>query len=101
MALPQFQSSDRILQMLQTAWASKIEPFLKKSTNNSIVLPSVQLIVGTTTINHRLGRKLQGWKIVRQRALASIYDVQDSNEMPELTLKLVSNAVVSVDLEVF
>ena len=48
-----------------------------------------------------LQRPLQGWYIVRQRALASIYDTQDSNQNPSLTLNLTSNAVVSVDIAVF
>lgn len=88
-------------EIAQDRWAAQLEPMLANPSNNSLILKKVALINGTTTINHLLGRKLQGWKIVRQRAAASIYDVQDSNQTPELTLKLVSNAAVTVDIEVF
>lgn len=99
--LTQFQSDDRVMQMLQNSWASVIDPVISRPQNQSLILENVHLIIGTNTINHKLGRKLQGWKLVRQKALASIYDLQDANPMPELTLKLVSNAVVTVNIEVF
>lgn len=86
---------------MQSKWSSIINVLLRNPALQSQVLNDVSLINGTNTINHGLGRKLQGWKIVRQRAAASIYDQQDTNSMPDLTLILVSNAVVSVDLEVF
>lgn len=85
----------------QDRWASQLNPLLANPANNSIILPDVLLANGTTIVNHRLGRKLQGWKIVRQRGAASIYDQQDSNQTPDLTLVLVSNAAISVNLEVF
>jgi hypothetical protein len=99
--LPQFQSDDRVVQMMQNAWASQINPILNNPTNNSLILKKIDLISGTTVVPHKLGRKLQGWKIVRQRASASIYDDQDNNQMPQLTLRLISSAAVTVDIEVF
>lgn len=101
MALPIFQTPERILSMLQTRWASIIDPFLANPALDSIILPSVRLAVGTNVISHRLGRKLQGWSIVRQRSAASVYDTQDASTMPELTLTLVSSAAVVVDILVF
>lgn len=86
---------------MQSSWASEINPIIARQQNQSIILKNISLASGTTTINHRLGRELQGWKIVRQRSAANIYDDQDHNEMPSLTLRLVSNANVIVDLEVF
>lgn len=101
MSLPIFQTESRDLGMLQTKWASILNPIVNAQQNKSIILENVSLINGITKVNHLLGRKLQGWKIVRQRASASIYDTQDSNSTPELTLSLVSNAAVVVDIEVF
>ena len=100
-SLPQFPSDDRTLQMLQTRWKSILEPLLANPANNSSILKSVVLASGANTINHLLGRKLQGWKVVRQRSAATVYDTQDSNQTPELTLKLVASANVTVDIEVF
>lgn len=99
--LPIFQTSSKELNLLQTNWASQLNPMLSNPASQSILLKNVPLINGLTVINHRLGRVLQGWKIVRQRAAASIYDTQDSNQNPELTLFLNSSAAVTVDLEVF
>lgn len=99
--LPIFQTSSKELNMLQTNWASQLNPMLSNPAAQSILLKNIPLASGLTVVNHKLGRVLQGWKIVRQRASASIYDTQDSNQNPELTLFLNSSANVTVDLEVF
>lgn len=101
MALPTFQSNDRVFQMLQTQWASQLNPVLAKPQLQSSILKNVSLVIGDNVINHLLGRPLQGWKLVRQRAAASIYDLQDSNQTPNLTLVLNSSAAAVVDIEVF
>ena len=86
---------------MQTNWAQQLNPVIQNPSLKSLILPSIQLVTGSNTINHLLGRKLQGWRIVRQRALASIFDTQDSNTMPSLTLQLTSSAPVVCDIEVF
>lgn len=65
------------------------------------MLTGVALINGSTTINHKLGRKLQGWLIIGLNGAASIYDNQANNSMKDKTLVLVSNAAVTVNLMVF
>ncbi len=99
--LPIIQSDSEQLTMLQTRWASILGPLLANPSLNSAVLKQVQLSTGSNVINHMLGRKLQGWKLVRQRGAANVYDTQDTNSMPQLTLQLESSAPVSVDIEVF
>jgi hypothetical protein len=85
----------------QDRWASQLDPVIASAPNNSNILKNVVLAIGSNVINHKLGRVLQGWQLVRIRAAATIYDNQDSNQTPDLTLILVSNAVVTIDLEVF
>jgi hypothetical protein len=97
MKLPQKLPLDR----MQTQWASAIEPVLNNPTNMSNLLSNIQLSTGTNVINHKLGRKLRGWIPTRIRAAALIFDDQDSNQHPELTLILVSSAPCVIDLEVF
>lgn len=87
--------------MADNRWASILNPIVANPANNSILLKNIQLAVGTNVINHKLGRNLQGWSIVRKRASADLYDTQDTNQMPNLTLTLVSDAIVTVDLMVF
>lgn len=85
-----------------TAWASQLNPVITNPITKGIVLKNVQLAVGQNVINHKLGRILQGWNSTRIRNVAAqIYDTQDSNQTPQLTLNLVSDAAVTVDLFVF
>lgn len=86
---------------METKWASIINPFISNPSLSSSIINNVSLKNGTTVINHLLGRKLQGWRLCRVRGPATIYDNQDKNQTPELTLVLISNAVVDVDIEVF
>lgn len=89
------------LAQMQVNWAQQLDPIIANPTVNNLVLQNVSLIAGTNVINHLLGRKLQGWKPTRVRAAASIYDNQDSNQTPQLTLILIASAPVVVDIEVF
>lgn len=88
-------------QLAQNKWASIIDPVIGSPANNSIILKNIALATGNNVINHKLGRNLQGWQIIRKRAAADIYDTQDTNQMPNLTLTLVSDAPVTVDIEVY
>lgn len=99
--LPIFKTVDIPLSLLQTAWAKMINPVLSQPINSGVILKEVSLTTGDNVINHRLGRKLQGWFIVRQRGPAVIYDNQDSNNQPNLTLLLNASTNVTVDLLVF
>ena len=85
----------------QNRWAAILNPIIANPINNSIILKNVALAVGVNVINHRLGRNLQGWNPTRIRAAAVIYDQQDTNQTPQLTLVLNSSAAVVVDLMVF
>lgn len=66
------------------------------------LIKSVSLLSASTVkVSHKLGRPPLGWIIVRQRASAIIWDSQDSNANPSLTLDLNCSANVTVDLYVF
>lgn len=87
--------------MADNRWATILNPIVANPANNSIILKNIALTIGNNVINHKLGRNLQGWIIIRKRASADIYDQQDSNQMPALTLVLISDAPVTVDIEVY
>lgn len=89
------------LPKMQTTWAGQIDPVLNNPLNQGLLLKNISLKSGDNTVNTTLGRQLQGWYIVRQRGPASVYDKQDSNQMPNLTLVLNSSANVVIDLAVF
>ena len=101
MSLPSFNTKIQELSLMQSAWASTLDPIVNLPTSNWIILKEIALVTGTNEVNHKLGRKLQGWYIVRQRSAARVYDTQDANNTPNLTLSLTSDANVTVDLFVF
>lgn len=100
--LPQFQSDNASFTMMQNTWATQLNPLLNNPIVNGVILKNISLAIGDNNINHTLGRNLQGWVLVRQRAVfAQVFDKQDTNPMPSKTLVLNSNAVAVVDILVF
>lgn len=92
----------RVINTLQANAADSINPMASKIQNDSVLLTSVVLKSGQVNIiNHTLGRTLTGWTVIRQRAQAQLWDTQDSNAAPNLTLWLNTSANVTVDLLVF
>lgn len=87
--------------MMQNTWAQTLDPIISNPTTNPVILKNISLVTGPNAVNHRLGRKLQGWSLSRIRAAATVYDTQDSNPTPQLTLTLTASAPVVVDLVVW
>lgn len=98
MSLALFQTDNRDLSLLQTSWSASINPLLSNPIVNGIFVKSIALINGVTIINHKLGRKPQGYFVTDINAAATIYRSQPYNN---LTLVLTSNAVATVNLYVF
>jgi len=103
MKLPFFLTRIQDLSLMQTKWSGILNPFLSNISLQSIILPNVRLLsaVNPNVVSHKLEAKLTGWRIIRKRGQASIYDTQDSNQTPDLTLNLVTDTDVTIDLEVF
>lgn len=99
--LPVIQTQNQELNMLQTQWAKSLYPVTSNPLNFGTTLVRVSLAVGDNVISHGLGRALMGWFPVRVRAATTIYDKQDANSTPALTLVLNSSAAVVVDLLVY
>jgi hypothetical protein len=89
------------LDAMQDLWAAIINPFIANPSLQSNILSNVKLIDGATVINHLLGRKLVGWRIIGIDGPASVYDKQAVNQSPQLTLVLISSAAVTAQIEVF
>lgn len=101
MSLPIFQSEHPVMMLMQTQWASQLDKLLSNPIVGGNLITNIDMIAGTNVINHRLGKKLQGWIVVGQNADANFYDRQSTNSMPNLTLQLVSSAIVTINLYVF
>jgi len=98
MALPSFNTPDRILSMLQSSWASLLNPLLANPVTKGVTLTKINLINGSTVVNHLLDRQMQGWIITDISAPATVYRSQPLNNK---TLTLTSNAATTVSLWVY
>lgn len=102
--IPIFQkinTADRVTNQIQDNLIRTLNPLSAQPINSGSLLTSVTLITGANSINHKLGRPLVGWFTTRVRAGTALFDTQDTNPTPNLTLNLVSSADSVVDLFVF
>lgn len=99
--LPIFKSEDKDLMLLQTKWSSQLNKVIDSAMSQGQILKDVSLVSGANIINHKLGRKLIGWYLTRVRANVTVFDTQDTNQMPDLTLTLTASGNVTVDIFVF
>jgi hypothetical protein len=98
--LPKFQSKDQGFNLLQSAWASIIDPITNNPANKGVIVKNV-ILSSSCVVNHGLGRTLQGWEIVRLRGSATVYDNQNANTTPDKTLLLIASSGVSADILCF
>ena len=79
-----------------------LDQVVSKEMLDGIIIKTVYLrSAGANTINHGLGRELQGWQIIRKDANANVWDSQGSNNIPDKTLVLNCSADVIISLWVF
>lgn len=101
MRIRRVQSQTRELNQVQYNVAQVLEPLSQQPLAYGNLLKSVVLAVGDNNVNHLLSVPLTGWIVTRKRANSDIFDKQDTNQTPQLTLVLNSSAAVTVDLFVF
>ena len=95
-------SIDRIVNQLQDNISNAFEFLLKDLFFEQVQIKQIKLTAGQDNIvNHKLGRQLIGWLTTRKRGEADIWDLQDTNTMPHLTLILRTSQDVVVDLRVY
>lgn len=100
MALPKFNTQDRILVMLQDKWATQLDPVVDNAVLKGVMLKGIVLTVGDNTINTKLQRPLQGWIVTdMQGAFTQLF--RKPSDLPFLTMVLNSSAVSTVDLLVY
>jgi len=105
MSFPKFVpiiTENKDVNKLQKNIELTLTPIVANTTLDSKVLTGQSLSsAGINIINHGLGRALTGWHIIRKRGYADVWDLQDSNLIPNLTLYLLASNSVVVDLLVF
>lgn len=95
-------SNDNDLQKVQNNVEAAVNPIISKEIVDGVLLKRVQLsALEVVYVKHGLGRPPQGWIVVRKRADARIWDVQDANDKPKSTLALTCSHDILVDLWIF
>jgi hypothetical protein len=79
-------------------WAATLNPIIAAPQSSGSILKNIELVMGANTINHLLGRNMQGWSIVDINAAVTIYRSQPMNQS---TLTLTASGPCTVNIEVF
>lgn len=98
MQLPKILSDDQTLQLMQTKWASILNPLLAQPISNNNFLQNIAISTGNNVINHLLGRTQQGWILADTDGFAQIARNAPFNDK---TLTLVSSGPCNISLVVF
>lgn len=94
MALP----TQILWEYAQNRWAAELNPLLSNPLNKANILQNVSLVAGVNTINHKLGRQMQGWFFTDINAAITYYR---SAPLNDLTLQLTCSGPAIVNIGVF
>ena len=94
-------SSKLAWELANPKWAAQLNPVLANPLVGGQLLEGIKLASGDNTIDHKLGRKLQGYFVVLNSAATTFYDKQATNPRPQLTLVLNASGATTVSLYVF
>lgn len=92
-------SDDRVVQQLQEATKEVTDQFLDVPILDGRLIKDVELSSGDNTISHGLGRRLQGWFVVKadtSAATMDLYDKQASNNIESKTLVINNSSAGAV-----
>lgn len=96
--LPIFHTDLQELSLLQTQWASQVNPVLANPLLKGRIIAQVALQTGLNVVNHGLDRQPQGWFIGAPNANAQVWQPSPSNP---LTLTLEASGPVTINLLVY
>lgn len=83
-----------------TVWSTILNKFISNPIVNGVPITGVSLIMGSNAINHKLGRKPQGYIVTSMYdAYAEIY--REPSQSPNSVLLLNASAPTVVDLYVY
>lgn len=87
------------LQKVQENVGEALQPIIKSAILNGAQLDNISLASGNNTIEHRLGKKLSGWIVVKKDSGALIYEVE--SDFPSRILVLNSSSQCNISLWVY
>lgn len=95
--LPIFNSDVQELSLMQTKWASQLNPVIALALLKGRQINDVALQSGSNVIDHKLGRQPQGWFLVDLNANVTAY----RTAWDELTITLTSSGSATAALYVY
>lgn len=95
------QTTDPAIRQLQDATERTVNSIAGRRIVDGVLIEDIELSSGDNTIEHKLGRILRGYIVVRRSAACDVYDKQDTNDLDDKTLILNSSAAATVALWVF
>lgn len=102
---PDEEVTSKHINTVQDNVAVAVGQVLGRDTLDAVVLVKQKLNPsGINYVGHHLGRKLNGWSVVRTHGTGTyvnVWDVQDANKTPHLQLYLMASATGTFDIEVF
>jgi hypothetical protein len=96
------QSTDPVLNRIQTNLGKQVNPVLKQKILNGALLTNVALSTTATPVPHKLGRKYAGFWVAGASANATVYQLDFAAPVQaQSVINLVASAPVTVNLWVF
>jgi hypothetical protein len=96
-----FNSQDIEINRLQDNVGDGFNTVLNAGILDYNIVSNQVLAVGDNIVNHKLGRAVIGWFIIRKRGPGNFYDKQDSNPTPTKNIVINSDSAVTVDFYFF
>ena len=99
--LQKVATDDKDLQAFQDKMETFVVPFVNCAIIDGVLHNDLQLQSGSVySLEHRLGRALRGWIVVKKSATADVWDSQATNPIKS-TLLLNCSANVTISVWVF
>ena len=96
------RSKNEDLNRVQDNIEKQYNQVVDKEVLDGHILQNVTLVPNKVNlVQHKLGRQIEGWIVIRKRADARIWDVQDCNVNKQISIALIVTSEVEVDLWVF
>lgn len=81
---------------IEQSVANTLDPIVAIPWMSGVLLEGVSLTSGANTIEHKLGREIRGWFVVRIQAATATYPVETASDSANLSLTIGANATVSL-----
>ena len=100
---PNVTVTDKNINDVQNNIAQCLNQITNKDQLDSVIIKNIVLFPGVVNnVSHNLSRTLQGWYVVRTHgSYNQVWDNQDANPSPNLTVWLLTPIQVTVDLLCF